>query len=160
MRVMRVILCVLLLFSTAACEDTVWRSAVPSYPVQLTINTQQGIYVHFVPSNINACCIIDRDGYHFNGQTLPLTMLDYYGYAGVIVYIDGNGQYSAFDMACPKCLSRQHPVEQDGMFATCPLCGEQYDLSYGYATPSQGISREPLRKYTTLYSNGILTIRN
>ena len=86
-------------------------------------------------------------------------MGDMFGYAGVVVYISGNSEYLAYDLCCPKCLRQDKPVEIDGLFATCPVCGEQYNLDV-YGTPSQGISHEALRRYSTLYSGEILTVRN
>jgi len=152
------ILLALLLFSS--CEDTVYRSSVPTRPVQLAINTEAGIYVHFVPENIGACVVVDATGYHFNGQTLPLTASDYFGYAGVVIYVDNNRHHSAFDLCCPHCISQMHPCVIDGCFAVCPICGEQYDLSFGYATPMKGVSKEALRQYTTTYFNHRLTVRD
>lgn len=145
---------------TACDTHTTYRSSVPSYPVNIRINTYEGTYVHFVPENSYTYMIVDKDGYHFNGQTMPRKETDRFGYAGVVVYIDGNGNYSAYDMACPHCVKQDTPVEIDGMLATCPLCGEEYDLGTGYATPQKGISDEALRRYSLIVSNGVITIRN
>lgn len=152
MKIPRFIYCLVCVVLLSSCEDTVFRSSVPSRPVQLTINTAAGIYVHFVRENIGACVVVDPDGYHFKGQTLPLTGTDYFGYAGVVIYVDNYQQYSAFDLCCPHCVKQFKPCEIDGCFAICPVCGEQYDLSFGYATPMKGISNEALRKYITNYS--------
>ena len=144
-----------------SCEGTTFRSSVPSRPVQLSINTAAGMYVHFVRENVGAYVVVDGSGYHFNGQTLPLTEgVDYYGFAGVVIYVDCNNAYSAFDLCCPHCISQMRPCEMDGCFAVCPICGEQYDLSFGYGLPVKGIGHEALRKYTTLYSYPRLTIKD
>ena len=150
----------LLFFLTlTACDThTTYRSSVPSYPVNIRINTYEGTYVHFV--HIYTYLIVDEKGYHFNGQTMPRKETDRFGYAGVVVYIDGFGTYSAYDMACPHCVKQDTPVEIDGMLATCPICGEEYDLGTGYATPQKGISNEALRRYDLIVSNGVITIRN
>ena len=147
----------LFLLAFCACDThTTYRSSVPSYPVNIRINTYEGTYVHFKPEYSYTYMIVDKDGYHFNGQTMPRKETDRFGYAGVVVYIDGFGTYSAYDMAC----SQDEPVEVDGMLATCPLCGEEYDLGTGYATPQKGISDEALRRYDLIVSNGVITIRN
>lgn len=143
---------------TACDTHTTYRSSVPSYPVNIRINTYEGTYVHFV--HIYTYLIVDEKGYHFNGQTMPRKETDRFGYAGVVVYIDGSGTYSAYDMACPHCVKQDTPVEIDGMLATCPICGEEYDLCTGYATPQKGISDEALRRYDLIVSNGVITIRN
>ena len=151
----------LFLLAFCACDThTTYRSSVPSYPVNIRINTYEGTYVHFVPENTYTYLIVDEKGYHFNGQTMPRKETDRFGYAGVVVYIDGFGTYSAYDMACPHCVKQDEPVEVDGMLATCPLCGEEYDLGTGYATPQNGISDEALRRYSLIVSNGVITIRN
>ena len=156
----KLLLTIVVALVLTACEDTTFRSSVPTRPVQLSINTAAGMYVHFVRENIGAYVVVDKDGYHFNGQTLPLTGTDYYGFAGVVIYVDNNNNYSAFDLCCPHCVSQLHPCEVDGCFAVCPQCGEQYDLSFGYGIPTKGLSREALRKYTTLYSYPRLTIKD
>lgn len=149
----------LFLLALCACDThTTYRSSVPSYPVNIRINTYEGAYVHFV--HIYTYLIVDEKGYHFNGQTMPRKETDRFGYAGVVVYIDGNGNYSAYDMACPNCVSQKDPVKVDGMLAICPLCGEAYDLGSGYATPQKGISDEALRRYSLIVSNRVITIRN
>ena len=149
----------LFLLALCACDThTTYRSSVPSYPVNIRINTYEGTYVHFV--HIYTYLIVDEKGYHFNGQTMPRKETDRFGYAGVVVYIDGNGNYSAYDMACPNCVSQKDPVKVDGMLAICPLCGEEYDLGSGYATPQKGISDEALRRYSLIVSNRVITIRN
>ena len=149
----------LFLLAFCACDThTTYRSSVPSYPVNIRINTYEGTYVHFV--HIYTYLIVDEKGYHFNGQTMPRKETDRFGYAGVVVYIDGNGNYSAYDMACPNCVSQKDPVKVDGMLAICPLCGEEYDLGSGYATPQKGISDEALRRYSLIVSNRVITIRN
>lgn len=151
----------LFLLAFCACDThTTYRSSVPSYPVNIRINTNEGVYVHFVPENIYTFLTVDEEGCHFNGQIDRRLVTDRFGYAGVVVYIDGFGNYSAYDMACPHCVKQDKPVEVDGMFATCPCCGEEYDLGSGYATPQQGISDEALRRYSLKVSNGVITIRN
>ena len=151
----------LFLLAFCACDThTTYRSSVPSYPVNIRINTYEGTYVHFKPEYPYTYMIVDKDGYHFNGQTMPRKETDRFGYAGVVVYIDGFGTYGAYDMPCPHCVKQDEPVEVDGMLATCPLCGEEYDLGTGYATPQKGISNEALRRYDLIVSNGVITIRN
>ena len=125
------------------------KTSIPSYPVHLVLNITAE-YPHFILGS----------GF----QTLTFTELkvetDRIGYAGIVVSTGMDGNYHAHDMGCPRCLNRKEPVEIVGMYAECPICHEQYDLSYGYALPTKGISREPLRKYTATYSSlsGKLTI--
>lgn len=154
----------------SACENGIQQSCVPSYVVNLSVNTELGDYTLFVPANIYSHMIVDDTGYHFNKKTIPLTIGgDPHGYMGVVIFIDGGGQYVAFDLCCPQCYSNGlrkggkpgtclEPLEIDGIFATCPVCGAQYELNC-YGVPHSG-AREALRQFSTLYSNHILTIRN
>ena len=148
-------ICLVLLSS---CEDTTIRSAVPTYPVRLVINTRLGQFVHFVPEATYDYITVDRKGYHYHDYTQVLSAMDMIGYGGVVIYIDGGSQYNAFDMCCPHCLDPAHPVAIDGFFAVCPLCGEQYDLSWGLAVPTKHIATEALRRYPVINSAGKITV--
>jgi len=131
-----------------ACDSyTTFVSSVPSYPVHMELNILAE-YPNFVPSGgIQALTFTER---RYATEAI--------GYAGLLVYTAFDEQYHACDLCCPHCLKRDKPVEVDGMFAHCPTCGEDYDISYGYATPSRGISKERLRPYYTSYSGGKLLV--
>lgn len=75
---------------------------------------------------------------------------EYLGYAGLLLWIGMDGQYHAADLCCPNCIKANKPVQIDGMFAVCPICDEHFDLSYGYAFPTTGKTKESLRKYQAL----------
>jgi nitrite reductase/ring-hydroxylating ferredoxin subunit len=64
-----------------------------------------------------------------------------------------DGHYHAADLCCPNCVNKTKPVEVDGLYAVCPICGEAFDLSYGYAFPTKGITKYPLRQYQAIYNN-------
>ena len=146
------------LLTLTGCEQVNY-SPIPKAPVQLTINTEAGAYVHFVTANIGEYIIVDGSGYHYHGQTLPLTNTDYYGYAGTLIYITHDQHYAAFDLCCPHCIKRE-PCYVDGFYVICPICGERYDVSHGFGTPTQSISKQALRKYSAIYTNHRLTIRD
>ncbi|MBO4362148.1 MAG: lipoprotein [Paludibacteraceae bacterium] len=139
---------------TGCNGNTTFRSSVPAYPVHLEINTNVGMYVNFVPENVTTYLIADKNGIHLNGVTQPLTVQDAYGYAGTVVYIDGFHPYGAYDLCCPHCLLRDKPCTVDGIFAICPVCGEEYDIYSGNGVPTHGISTEPLRQHMTTYNPG------
>ncbi len=141
-----IIICGVLLIITG-CKDTVYKSSVPTYPVEMRLNIE-GKYIDLVPANPGAY-------YTF---TKPQLANEAVGFAGILVCVGTDMQYYAFDLACPSCLSQFKPLEIDGMFATCPLCGEQYEYLNGMGTPTQGIVREYLRKYHTSYSAPFLHI--
>ena len=128
-------LCLLL----GACEDVNKKSSVPHVPVNYTLYITRE-YPHFVLAN----------GF----QTLTITSSKYeresVGYAGLLIWVSMDNHYHAADLCCPNCLKRNLPVEVDGQFAVCPNCNEHFDLSYGYAMPTKGQTKEPLRKYQAL----------
>ena len=84
-----------------------------------------------------------------------------YGYGGVLVYIDINGNYNAWDLACPYCASRglMRPCGIDGLYAVCPECGEHYDVASGTAAPQKGLAREQLLRIPLTNSGGVITVR-
>jgi nitrite reductase/ring-hydroxylating ferredoxin subunit len=61
--------------------------------------------------------------------------------------------YHAADLCCPNCVKREKPMLVDGLYAICPLCEEEFDLSYGYAIPTKGKTKEAMKKYNTSYRN-------
>ena len=132
------------LFILLSCEDTNNMNPVSYVPVNYTLNITQE-YPHFVVDN----------GY--NVMTITKTRFDreYIGYAGLIVWIGMDGQYHAADLCCPHCLLKHKPVEVDGFYAICPKCEEHYDLSYGYANPTKGMTKFGLKMYRTILNNSM-----
>ena len=124
------------LIGLTSCEDINRRSPVPYVPVSYTLNITSE-YPHFVVDN----------GY----QTMTITQRRYeydnIGYAGLLVWIAMDGQYHAADLCCPHCLKKNQPVEVEGLYAICPICDEHFDLSFGFAYPTQGVTKDPLRQY-------------
>lgn len=133
-----------LVFILLSCEDTNNMNPVSYVPVNYTLNITQE-YPHFVVDN----------GY--NVMTITKTRFDreYIGYAGLIVWIGMDGQYHAADLCCPHCLLKHKPVEVDGFYAICPECEEHYDLSYGYANPTKGMTKFGLKMYRTILNNSM-----
>ena len=149
------------LLLTPSCDDTSFQSSVPRYPVHVVIDTNSGPYVHFQPTALNTYVLVDKEGYHYNGITYRRPVTDAYGYGGVVVFVNMLGGYDAYDLACPNCVAKaqKSPCEIDGIFATCPNCGEQYDLGSGTAAPQKGIAHEYLLRLTVINSGGRLTIK-
>ena len=162
MRSFRTIIVLLFPFFLASCEGSTIGSSVPRLAVHLVIDTHEGEFVHFVPEAINTYIIADQEGYHYNGRLVKARPEGTYacGYGGVVVYININKGYDAYDLACPYCAAHGAcvPCEVDGFFATCPKCGEKYDLASGTAAPQQGIAKEYLLRLPLTNSNGRITI--
>ena len=154
--------CLFLIIGLTAvgCNDNN-DTSVPSSPVHVSINTRME-YTSFVPTNLNSSILIDAEGYHYNNNIYPLKFGDYYGFAGVIVHITLEGKYVAYDAGCPHCLSKQHPVVPDGMFAICPTCHEEFEIGNGVGNPTKGVTSECLRRYNAQYNaaTGIISVNN
>jgi nitrite reductase/ring-hydroxylating ferredoxin subunit len=132
----------LLLCSLLGCENFNNQNPVPYVPVNYTLKITEE-HPHFMIDN----------GY----QTMTITRTkferEYLGYAGLLIWIGMDGNYHAADMCCPNCVNKTKPVEVDGLYAVCPICGEAFDLSYGYAFPTKGITKYPLRQYQAILKN-------
>lgn len=129
-----------------ACDGSM-NSSINGYPVNLDINIAAE-YPHFVPDNIM----------QYMTFTSGRLLSDRVGYGGILVITGLDAKYHAFDLSCPVECRRDIRVEVDGLFAVCPMCGEKYDIFYGIGNPTQGIAHETLRRYTCLYTNGILHV--
>ena len=142
-----------LLCMLMACENINNQNPVPHVPVSYTMNITSE-YPHFVIEN----------GY----QTLTITKAkfnyEYVGYAGLLIWIGMDGHYHVADLCCPNCVNKTKPVTIDGLYAVCPICEEKFDLSYGFAIPTKGITKYPLRKYQAIlnstYTGHTLRITN
>ncbi len=143
----KVLLCCCCLLT--ACDDTVYRSSVPTYPVEMRLNIA-GEYVHFV---------VDHPGQYltFTKQRFPNEAI---GFAGLLVCTGYDRAYYAYDLACPSCLKQKEHLEVNGMFAECPNCGEAYEFFNGIGNPTKGIVRENLRRYQTTFSGNYLHIHH
>lgn len=157
----QLIVSVLCLVGLSSCDGTSFRSSVPRMSVNMTVDTNTGVYVHFVPTALCDYVILDKDGYHYKGHTEPRTVNDRIGYGGVIIYINMLGNYDAYDLACPYCAERSLcvPCEIDGMYAVCPRCGEKYDLGSGTATPQNGKAHEYMLRLPISNIGGRLTVK-
>lgn len=157
----RLIVLALCLVALCGCDGSSWRSSVPRYGVNMIVDTNTGMFVHFVPTALGQYVILDKEGYHYNGNTLPRTVTDMYGYGGVIIYVNMLSAYDAYDLACPNCAEHGLcvPCYVDGMFAVCPNCGERYDLGSGTAAPQGGLAHESLLRLPLTNSAGRLTVK-
>ena len=124
------------------CEDFNNQNPVPYVPVSYTLKITEE-YPHFMIDN----------GYQTMTITKPRYNYEYIGYCGLLIWIGMDGHYHAADLCCPNCVNKTKPVEVDGLYAVCPICGEAFDLSSGYAFPTKGITKYPLRQYQAIYNN-------
>lgn len=142
-----------------SCEG-ITQSSIPNMPVNITIDTRQGEFVHFTPEALTNYVVIDGDGYHYNGHDLPLPFFGAFGCGGVVIFVNMTGGYSAYDLACPYCYTHGH-IEScavDGLYANCPRCEEAYDISSGVGVPTKGIGHECLKSLPLTYVGSIIRI--
>ena len=147
----RLALITVLLLSLASCESPSIVNPVPNYPVSMELNIL-GEFPNFTTANIGASMT-------FLAPRFPTERV---GYAGLLLFVNFNEQYSAFDLCCPHCVNRNHPIEVNGIFADCPVCGESYDLSYGLGVPTKNIAKNYLKTYKCNYNrtSGKLVVYN
>lgn len=132
----------LLLLTITACEHMNYRSSVPNTPVNYTIYITREHPNFVIENGFQTMCITKR------------TFLeDYIGYCGLLIWVGMDNAYHAADLCCPNCVKRDKPMLVDGLYAICPLCEEEFDLSYGYAIPTKGKTKETMKKYNTSYRN-------
>lgn len=146
-----IFLCLLSIVLCTSCEGTSFQSSVPRYPVRVTIDTDRAEFATFKYPSPTEYIVLNREGYFLNGRFLRKPdVTDAWGYGGVVIYANMAGGMDAYDLACPYCAKRGtcSPCEVDGMFATCPICGEEYDLASGTAVPTKGIANEYLLNLT------------
>ena len=75
---------------------------------------------------------------------------DEIGYGGILIVHAFDGNYYAFDLACPVEVNENVRIgKPDGsLISKCDSCGERYDLSFGLGTPLNHISKQSLKRYT------------
>lgn len=110
-----------------------YESSIPDYAV----NMERNIYV----------CNLDSPGSYYTNENNIAT--ESYGYGGILVVHAWDGNYYAFDRACPVEVNRKVKIrstKQDLIFK-CDSCNEEYDLSFGTGIPTKSISKEALKRY-------------
>ena len=142
------------MLSLVSCQQD-YQSNVPDYPVRFDMDIQS--YILLSP-RYDPHFTLDG-GFQTRVYTEKITINEYLGYSGLLIWVDVMPQYRAADLCCPHCLKRDVPVHVDGIYAVCPLCGEQYDL-INMAFPTKGISDQPLRHYDVSYKDGRLSVRH
>ncbi len=113
----------IILFLFLSCDKE--ENQFPEIPVGFTINLDQ------------------YNDLQFPGNSIYLPGA---GYGGIIICCHIEGEYYAFDAACPHEISQQCTLEADGLTATCPCCESTFTLFYS-GTPIDGPAKVPLKQY-------------
>ena len=126
----------------SGCKDINYRSSIPNTPVNYTVYITREHPNFVVENGFQTMVITER------------TFLEaYIGYAGLLIWVGMDNSYHAADLCCPHCVRKDKPLIVDGLFTKCEICGEHYDMSYGYCVPTKGLTREPMKIYRTSYRN-------
>ena len=143
------LLCCFLLFFVASCENA--ENPIPVWPVYLTLDlTFQDKELKAIPSYKV-----------FTFKDANLAQGESAGFGGVLVVHDMFDTYKAFDLACPYEARQNVTVQVDNevLYAVCPVCGTQYDIGTGNGAPN-GKSRHYLRMYSIRQSGNKLVVTN
>lgn len=139
---------VTLIVILSGCDDN-YISSIPDYPVRLQLNLTS-TYPTF-RDNPNSFLIFDK----------PVQATDRIGFGGVLAYVGFDGNYYAFDLACPYEAKQSIKVAPNDLGqVVCETCGTVYDISFGIGSPVEGPSKEILKRYKTSMQGDVLYITN
>lgn len=137
-----------LILILSGCDDN-YISSIPPYPVNLQLNLTS-TYPTF-RNNINSILLFEK----------PIQVNDLVGFGGILMYVDFNGNYCAFDLACPHEADQKIKVVPNDLGqVVCEGCGTVYNISYGIGDPVKGPSKEVLKKYKTSLQGDWLYVFN
>lgn len=138
----------LLLLVFIGCENGEQRR-IPDAPVYLELDLT-GRYSTFRNP-------YDTVVYDYN---TPKTVKDYIGFGGILVNVGYDGNYYAYDLACPYDVDpgiRVYP-DRSGMKAICKSCGSEFEIWNGTGMVSKKPSKWNLKRYQAVVRNNILFI--
>lgn len=125
------------------------ESRIPDYPVSLGLNLVANYPM--LKDNTNSYVIIDK----------ARITTDKIGFGGVLIYLGYDNRYHAFDLSCPheasKSVKLKMNSDQLGQ-AVCESCKSTYNIMYGCGHPTNGPSKEFLKRYKTDLKGNILTV--
>ena len=139
------LLAALIALLTSCNENAI--SSIPDWPVSLQLNLTAE-YPTF-KNSVNQHLLFET----------RVKETDRVGYGGILVYTGFDEQYYAWDMACPYEADKSIKVYPNGVGeAVCEKCGSIFNISYGFGFPTEGPSKQALKKYRTSLSGDQLFI--
>ncbi|MDR2147548.1 MAG: (2Fe-2S)-binding protein [Tannerella sp.] len=140
---------IFLLFIFVSCEEA--ENPIPIRRVYLTLD------LTFEDKDLKAIPSYKA----FTVRDVNLAQGESVGFGGVLVVHDMLGAYKAFDLACAYEVRQDVTVQVDNevLYAVCPVCGTQYDVGTGNGAPN-GKSRHYLRMYSVRQDANKLIVSN
>lgn len=135
----------LVIFLFGCSEDEQRR--IPESPVYIELNLM-GEYSTF------------RNAYDtvvFDKRKLEIERI---GYGGILVNIDYEGKYHAYDLCCPNEVDRNIRIfpNSTGTQAECRICGSVFEIWNGTGMVSKGPSKWNLKRYRADKINEVVYI--
>lgn len=132
------------------CTEVEERSSIPDHEVY--VKTFANDYTTLrIPGNSVSYIATPTSVYPTNFKL---------GFGGVLIYRDVEGKIHACDLACPVEASRGIRVDVKMPFATCPVCGSKFDLTFGFAAPCDGPAKETLKVYNAIDQGAAIIASN
>ncbi len=118
---------------------TVDDDRIPYMPVYIPFNTQGEWVTYGVGGAVEARRFVRQ---LYEPQGFPYTSMSATGFGGILLVCDYNGDYRAYDLACPvevRADVRINAILYDGgePRGECPVCHSTYDI-FRYGGPLSG----------------------
>lgn len=133
-------------FLMTSCGDEVPRQTIPYAPVNFRVDLNSYDLTLSSPLSYKEFTDANRR-----------IATDRYGYGGVLVVTNAQGQLHAFDRCCPHEDKKTHVVAVDypGNVGyqgkvKCPTCGSVFVTMFGIGNVESGPSLEPLQRYNVI----------
>ncbi len=148
--------------TATACTDGLTESPVPM-PSRVSYSCDVEL-INAICSQTKQANLNTPGGYVRVYQTGTYTASDYIGWGGLLLLQSYEGQYYAFDLACPYCYKNpdghiSRLTVADALAASCATCGSRFGaVFYGSPVPTAGPANEQgyiLRQYkATILADG------
>lgn len=131
-----------------ACH-TIDDDRIPASPVNIVFSDVGMWNTYGVGGALDTRRFIKADRIPAN---FPYTAASYTGFGGILLVCDFNGNYLAYDLACPvECKATVRiQVNTDSSVAECPVCHSTYSIFENYGYPLSGSAAQHgygLRRY-------------
>lgn len=135
-------LIVLVLLLLPSCKEDETETSIGEYPVFLKTSYSE----YQTLRTPNQCVVYPADRVYSTNFQL--------GYGGICLFRDIDNHLGCVDLACPYENLRTTTVVVKMPTASCPICGSQFDLTYGLGNVTKGPSTKRLKTYSKIVDYG------